>query len=167
MKSQPLTSWAVRHAGGLAGEWPRHSTDRADRLPVAAAPGLNEPTATRRTAAPTAPRECGTSTDNEEDIIMPGQPSPKEKKDDAARLLTSHPSFSALVDSCGKGYTPTLRVESYISRRHRTQAKYLRGQLAAMKLRVSPAWGTYEGEDTVEVADRRDGFALLFQAVTP
>lgn len=97
---------------------------------------------------------------------MAEQPSPKEKKDDAARLLTSHPSFNALVQDIEKGYTPTLRVEAYFSRRHKTQAKYLRAQLAAMKLRVSPAWGTYEGEDAIEVADRHDGLALLCQAVT-
>ena len=98
---------------------------------------------------------------------MAQQQSLREQNDDAARLLTSHSSFRALVDSCRRGYTPTVRVEQYFSRGHKRQARHLRRQLAAIDLRVSPAWGTYEGEDTVEVADRHDGFALLCQAVTP
>lgn len=97
---------------------------------------------------------------------MAQQPSLREQNDDAARLLTSHTSFRSLVDDCRRGYTPTVRVERYLSRGHRRQARHLRRQLAALDLRVSPAWGTYKGEDAIEVADRHDGLALLCQAVT-
>lgn len=73
--------------------------------------------------------------------------SQRERDDDATRLITAFPSFRELVDKAAKGYTPTIRVEAYLSRRHRNRAEYLRRRLAELHLRVSPAWGTYQGED--------------------